>query len=133
LELTNDQVIIPLEDGQVDPDFINSGVAVGTRMVLYSGDSVLSTNVTYSVDKPEVVNSDKLANGVIELMLDKISNVSEILCTATHNGQPYQKTLHILKTANAFDILTDKIVLERNSSTGYLVESDKYLQVWPKK
>lgn len=133
LELTNDQVIIPLEDGRVDPDFINSGVAVGTTMVLYSGDSVLSTNVTYSVDKPEVVNSDKLANGVIELILDKISNVSEILCTATHNGQPYQKKLYILKTANAFDILTDKIVLERDSSTGYLVESDKYLQVWPKK
>jgi hypothetical protein len=123
LELTNDQGIIPLENGVIDPDFDISSVT--TTMVLYAGDQVVYNGVSYEISD---TNAASLSGNVVTLKAGA-SNVSEIECTATYKEVDYKKTFHIIKTANAFDIVTDKIVLERDPETGDLVKSDKSLTV----
>lgn len=127
LELTNDQGIIPLDGGVIDPDFdINT---VTTTMVLYSGDKIVTKDVIYTIDN----NSAASVSENIVTLNQEAANISSIICTATYKGVDYNKTFHILKTANAYDILTDKVVIERDSETGNLVDSDKQITVWPKK
>jgi hypothetical protein len=123
LELTNDQGIIPLENGVIDPDFDISSVT--TTMVLYAGDQVVYNGVSYEISD---TNAASLSGNVVTLKAGA-SSVSEIECTATCKEVDYKKTFHIIKTANAFDIVTDKIVLERDPETGDLVKSDKSLTV----
>lgn len=123
LELTNDQGIIPLENGVIDPDFDISSVT--TTMVLYAGDEVVDNGVSYEISD---TNAASLSGNVVTLKAGA-ANVSEIECTATYNEVDYKKTFHIIKTANAFDIVADKIVLERDPETGRLVESDKSITV----
>ena len=131
LELTNDQVIIPLEGDVIDPDF---GGPVTTQMILYGGDMILNYKdhgVVYMVDQ-NVAEVDQ-NTGVVTLKLNGLNDVSEITCTANYKGILYTKTLHVVKTANAYDIVTDKIVLEKDPASLYLVNSDNRLTVWPKK
>lgn len=127
LELTNDQAILPLENGAVDTDFDFQSAT--TTMVLYAGDHVVDSGVSYRIDNTDAAT---LSDNVVTLN-GNAANVSEIECIATYKDVDYKKTFHILKTANAFDIVTDKVVLERNPETGYLVDSDKELLVWPKR
>mgnify|MGYP006923207380 CR=1 FL=1 len=127
LELTNDQGILPLENGVIDPDFDITSVT--TTMVLYAGDQVVYNGVSYEISD---TNAASLSGNVVTLKAGA-ANISEIECTATYNKVDYKKTFHIVKTANAFEIITDKVVLERNPETGYLVDSDKSLTVWPKR
>lgn len=127
LELTNDQGILPLENGVIDPDFDITSVT--TTMVLYAGDEVVDNGVSYKVGD---TNAASLSGNVVTLKAEA-ANISKIECIATYKGTDYKKTFHILKTANAFDIVTDKIVLERDPETGRIVESDQSLIVWPKR
>jgi hypothetical protein len=123
LELTNDQGILPLENGVIDPDFDITSVT--TTMVLYAGDQVVYNGVSYEISD---TNAASLSGNVVTLKAGA-ANISEIECTATYNKVDYKKTFHIVKTANAFEIVTDKVILERNPETGYLVDSDKFLTV----
>jgi hypothetical protein len=94
-------------------------------MVLYAGDQVVTNGVTYAVSD---TNAASLSGNVVKLKAGA-ANVSQIECTATYKNVTYKKTFHILKTATAFDIVTDKVVLERDPETGRLVNSDKTLTV----
>lgn len=119
LELTNDQIIVPVEqDGSIDSDFAGGS----TRMILYCGDEVVEPNdekpITYSVSVGTVNDGD------VTLTAEDLKDVSEVTCNATYNGTDFWKTLHIVKTDTAYDITVNRAVLTRGED-GYLIEGDK--------
>lgn len=124
MELTNDQAIVPLEGDSIDPDFKDT---VTTQMILYAGDEIVDEGVTYKVGNESAATVD--GNGVVTLINSALANISEIECIATYRTIEYKKTFHILKTASAYEIVADKVVLERDPETGILVDSDKELTV----
>ena len=128
LELTNDQAIIPTENGVVDPDFTDT---ITTQMILYAGDKIMTHGVTYSVSNTDAASVD--TNGLVTLKLDGLNDVSSIECIAKYNQIEYKKTFHIVKTANAYELYTNRTVLEVDPNTNLLVNSDQKITVWPKK
>lgn len=119
LELTNDQIIVPVEkDGSIDPDFAGGF----TRMILYCGDEVVESNdekpITYSVSVGTVNDGDVI------LTAEDLKDVSEVTCNATYNGTDFWKTLHVVKTDTAYDITVNRAVLTRGED-GYFIEGDK--------
>lgn len=123
LELTNDQIIVPVEkDGSIDPDFVGGS----TRMILYCGDEVVEPNdekpITYSVSVGTVNDGDVI------LTAEDLKDVSEVTCKATYNGTDFYKTLHVIKTSTAYDITVNRAVLTRGED-GYFIEGDKEIIV----
>ena len=128
LELTNDQAIVPTENGMIDPDFTD---AITTQMVMYAGDHIMDHDVAYSVGDSNIANVT--SSGVVTVNKEVLGETSAIECIATYNGTEYKKTFHIVRTDNAFEIVTNKAVLERDPETGLLVESDQKIMVSIKK
>lgn len=114
LELSNDQAVIPLEGNVVDPDFTD---IITTQMSLYAGDVPIKTGVTYTINNTSVATCDN--NGLVTLNNKNLSNVNSIICTATYNGKPYDKTFYINKTAVAYEIIPSLNVIKRDSWSGY--------------
>ena len=109
LELSNDQAIIPFENGTVDTDFTDP---VTTQMTLYKGHNpVPEDEVTYSIDNTTAASCTP--SGKVTLNLNNLSGVSVITCIATYNEKPYKKNFYIVKTSNAYEIVPSHSILVR--------------------
>jgi hypothetical protein len=98
---------------------------------MYGGDKIIESGVTYKVGNTTVASVN--TNGVVTINKSNLGEVTEIECIATYNKVNYKKTFHIVRTDNAYDIVSNKVVLEKNSETLYLVDSDKVLSIKAKK
>lgn len=109
LELSNDQAIIPFENGSVDSYFTDE---VSTQMTLYKGASPVTSGVTYNVDNTTAASC---TNGKVTLNLSKLSGVNSITCTATYNHISYSKVFHIVKTSTAYEIIPSTNILVKDA------------------
>lgn len=129
VELSNDQAVIPLENGKVDPDFND---VVTTQISLYCGSEPVESGVEYSVDNTEAASCNK-STGLVTLNNKKLDDVSVIVCKAKYNGKTYTKNFYVHKTNNAYELTTNKSILYRVAETGLLEEKSQEVTVTVKR
>lgn len=133
IELTNDLGIIPLEsNGDID----RQAEDITTQIVMLKGNEIITKddNVTYSIN---VATSTAIrfntSTGLLTISPSNFTNASDIptsiVCTAKHGNVTLDKTFHISVTMNAYELIPHKHMLQRDLSTGYLVDDDKTLGV----
>lgn len=128
LELSNDQAVIPLENGVVDPDFTDE---ITTKMSLYIGASPVESGVVYSINNS--FGTCNAETGEVVLDKSKLNDISIIECKAEYNNKSYTKNFYIHKTNNAYEIVSNKHIIKRDAATGYIVEGDQTITVEVKK
>lgn len=133
IELTNDLGIIPLEsNGDID----KQAEDITTQVVMLKGNEIITKDdgVTYSIN---VATSTAIrfntSTGLLTISPSNFTNASDIptsiVCTAKHGNVTLSKTFHISVTMNAYELVPHKHMLQRDLSTGYLVDDDKTLGV----
>jgi hypothetical protein len=132
IELTNDIGIIPLEsNGSID----KSAEDITTQIVMLKGNTVIDKddNVKYSINVPTSSAISLTDAGLLTIhpsnFTDAESIPTSIICTAKHGTVTLNKTFHISVTQNAYELIPNKHMLQRDLSTGYLVENDRQLNV----
>jgi hypothetical protein len=114
--------------------------AVPTSLVLIKGTTVLTKEdgVTYS-SVPEADGSriSLTTDGLLTVRPAQYTNVSdiptEITCNATHGEITLSKVFKIRTEKNAYELIVPKTMLQRDLTTGYLVEDDQNITVLAQK
>lgn len=114
-ELSDDQIVVPIEkDGTVDVDYagtLENSETMTITLSLYKGASELPYNeVEYSSDQSSFVS---IINNVATIKLANLASVDKIVFSAKHNGKTRTKICHVIKTANAYELSSDTIVIRR--------------------
>ena len=126
LELTNDQGIIPIENGKEED------VTLETTMMLYAGDTLIDEEdgVEYSIEYGNT--NESLDSGSISISNSELTNIETITCVATHNGNQFKKEFKILRTENAYEIRPNVEVFHRDLSTNKLTNGNckVYVSKW---
>lgn len=141
LELSEDQIVVPIENNTIDQDYINlyKDNPLTITMSLYAGDDTIENKAIYYVDAPngcaEVLNPNE---GIVTIYVDKLFNVNSIKCIAKYgtenDAKSFVKTLYIHKTETAYELIPDKSVLLRDPhNDNYLFSSDSVVSVTIKK
>jgi hypothetical protein len=136
LELSNDQAVLPLENGTIDPGFKGE---ISTELYLYEGNNPIANNIAYSIDPSDVGTFDSKQDNKVIFDHSKLNDISEVICTAKYpvingnysNAKPYSRKFRITKTNNAYEIVPSTHVLVRDeygnisSTTNLSVEVKK--------
>lgn len=126
LEIDNDQVVLPLENGVVDPEYKTLNT-VTTTMYLFEGNNPITAD-TYKVVP---TNAGTVNGSTVTFDLNVLENVTEVNCIAEYKDKPYSRKVRVYKTNNAYEIIPSESILIRNKS-GY-ISSTKSLTVVVKK
>ena len=132
LELSQDQVVIPMDGEKVDVDFINAceKTPLKITMALWKGDDVVEDNVNYSTDS----EAASVEGNIITLDVTKLANTAKITCQANYNGKDFTKKLHIHKTNVAYELSVNKSVLRRDPyNENKLISDDSIITAEVKK
>lgn len=123
-ELSDDQITLPIENGQIDPDLENHPVSI--TLSLYSGFTKIDNNaVTYSCD----VDGIEIENGIATInFTESVRNIlfskDYISFTATYNGTPHTKNCSLKKVANAYELVVNKTIINLSDEGYFIPDSD---------
>jgi hypothetical protein len=136
LELSEDQIVVPLDGERVDPDFIKlyESTPLTVQMSLYAGDDTIENLAKYSINVDKKYASCHPDTGLITIVAAELGGINEIKCTATYNGKAFTKTLYIHKTNAAYELSVNKSVLRRDPyNENLLVPEDQLVKVTVRK
>lgn len=113
VDLSNDLAVIPMEDGKVDPDFINLGKPVETIVKVYVGDEEVESSGFIVTGNNVTVNGAKVTLNLNTLT----SNIKTIPLNVKLGDKTYTVNWNILQTDVAYE-LTPKTYSIRRYATG---------------
>lgn len=120
IELNRDYVMIPLEGDTIDTSAENMEVEIH----LIYGSTLLSdsNNVVYSCDYYNGITCDS-QTGVVTINPSQLSErVSTVRCYAEHGSIKLYKDLQIEYSSHSYKMDVSNTILERDVTTGYLVD-----------
>lgn len=129
VDLTNDLVVVPLEEGRVDPDFIQTAT-ITTFVKVFAGDEEIpSENFTVDTNEYITVEGNKLT-----LKLEALKTaVKEIPITINVGNSKHSITWHILYTDVAYELIPNKNCLRRYAEgdrAGFLEDDEILVEIW---
>jgi hypothetical protein len=129
VDLTNDLVVVPLEEGRVDPDFIQTAT-ITTFVKVFAGDEEIPSE-NFSVDTNEYITVE---GNKLTLKLEALKTaVKEIPITINVGNSKHSITWHILYTDVAYELIPNKNCLRRYTEgdrAGFLEDDEILVEIW---
>lgn len=129
VDLTNDLVVVPLEEGRIDPDFIQTAT-ITTFVKVFTGDEEIPSE-NFSVDTNEYITVE---GNKLTLKLEALKTaVKEIPITINVGNSKHSITWHILYTDVAYELIPSKNCLRRYTEgdrAGFLEDDEILVEIW---
>ncbi len=129
VDLSNDLAVIPMEDGKVDPDFINLDKPVETIVKVYVGDEEVESSGFSVTGNNVTVNGAKVTLNLNTLTPD----IKTIPLIVELDNKPYTVNWNILQTDVAYELTPKTYSIRRyvtGDKVGYLELDELRVDIW---